>query len=195
MRLAYLAVPSDGLESRVPCQAEHYDGPADEKVSVCICCPGQSASVAVWHGIHSLGCPEPKRFVLCTICTLHSTRRRFQPNQSSASSTDNPQRSRICLLSLAIVHLGLEALIACDYPFLWRFLSCLRKCRSVVRLSTWRCYLSIFILRNAQRFNETGEEYLKAGSVHCCGRLAVCLSAVPHSVDFLTSCKTPVHYR
>lgn len=152
----------------------------DGKVNVYICSLSQSTSVSVWHGIHSLGCTEQKKkSVLCVICTLHSTGTRFQPKQSSASSTDNPQRNRICLLSLAIVHLRLEALIACDYHFLWRFLSCLRKCRSMVRLSTWRCYLSIFILRNAQRFNEAGKEYLKAGSVHCCGCLAVCRCAVP----------------
>lgn len=155
--------------------------------------------MSVWHGVHSLECTEQKESVLCVMCRLHSTRARFQPNQSSASPTDNPQRSRISLLSLAIVHLGLEALIACDYHFLWHFLSCLRKCRSVASLSTWRCYLSIFILRNAQRFNETGEEYLKAESVHCWGCLAGCMCAVPQfgyaCCDFLTSCTTPVHCR
>lgn len=78
-------------------------------------------TVSVWHGIHSLGCTEQKKFVMCVICMLYSSRTRFQPKQSSASATDNPQRNRVSLVSLAIVHLALEALIACDYHFLWRF--------------------------------------------------------------------------
>lgn len=150
MRLAYLAMPSDGLESKVSCHPKHYWWASWWEFQL---------PVSVWHGIHSLECTELKKSLMCMICMLHSTGTRFQPNQSSASTTDNPQRNRSSLVSLAIVHLGLEALIACDYHFLWRFLSCLRKCRSMVRLSTWRCYLSIFILSNAQRFNEAGEEY------------------------------------
>lgn len=86
--------------------------------SVSICSQPEEFTVPVWHGIHSLECTEHKKSLMCMICRLHSTRTRFQ---SSASTTDNPQRSRISLVSLAIVHLGLEALIACDYHFLWHF--------------------------------------------------------------------------
>jgi len=72
------------------------------------------------------------------------------------------------------------------------FLSSLRKCNRIMRLSTWRCYLSIFILRNVQKFNETDWEGIfkdKSYSLlHIC--LATYTCVVPQfgytCCDFLT---------
>lgn len=117
-----LAMPLDGLESEVPCQPEHHWWATWREFGCLhLFSYPEQVTVSVWHGNRSLEWTEQEEFVMCVIWMQYSTRTRFQPNQSSASTTDNPQRNRASLLSLAIVHLGLEALIACDYHFLWRF--------------------------------------------------------------------------
>lgn len=165
----------------------------DEKFSVYICPLSQSSSQSVcvaWNSFPGMLWAQE----ICDVCDVHLHLDQISAKaELSKSHWESPEEQRISLVSLAIVHLALEALIACDYHFLWHFFCHLwEKCRSVVRLSTWRCYLSIFILRNAQRFNETGKGYLKAGSVHCCGCLAVWVLCVQLPQFGYSCCKTPV---
>lgn len=61
------------------------------------------------------------------------------------------------VVSLAIVQPDLESLIVFDYNFLWHFCYLCETDRMAM-LSTWRCYFSIFVLRNAQQSNETDWE-------------------------------------
>lgn len=70
----------------------------------------------------SLQCTKQKKSLVYLICMKYSIiTTRFQRNQSSASTTDSPQRNIISLVSLAIVQLGLEVLIVFYYHFLQRF--------------------------------------------------------------------------
>lgn len=66
------------------------------------------------------------------------------------------------VVSLAIVQLDLEALIIFDHHFLWHFCYLCKTDRMAI-LSTWRCYFSIFVLRDAQKWNEADWEGMFTG--------------------------------
>lgn len=125
-------------------------------------------------------------YSFCVQCALECTKQRkcprymmcmkysiitagFQPNQSTASTAENPQRNRISLVSLAIVQLGLEVLIVFDYDFLCRF------CHGWKTAIGWwdsplgdAIYQFLFweVFRNVMKL--TGKEYLKADLAPCC---------------------------
>lgn len=132
----------------------------------------------------SLECTKQKRFPSYIICMKYSIiTAGFQPNQSTASTADNPQRNIISLVSLAIVQLGLEVLIVFDYHFLCHF------CHVWKTVIGWWdsplgdaiCqFLFWEIFRNVMRL--PGKEYLKTDLIPCCLSLWLSMPASFHSL-------------
>lgn len=107
----------------------------------------------------------------------------FQPNQSSASTTDSLWRNIICLVSLAIVQLDLEVLIVFYYNFLWHF------CHLWKSVIGWwgsplgdaiSHFSSVEMLRNLIRLTE--KEYLQTDLVHRFKSVSLSVVAYLHSL-------------
>lgn len=154
----------------------------------------------------SLEGTKQKKFLMYIICMKYSIiTTRFQPSQSSASTTDNPQMDIISLVSLTIVQLCLEVLIVFDYNFLWRFCHLWRSVigwwgsplgDGICQFSSWEMFGNFVRL--------TGEEYLKADLVCCCISVWLSILAQFHSLVIPTGissqgasellCITDEHY-